>query len=149
MLKNFTYIHLASIITTPHLLSKYVPNKLLLKEFAFQLFEIGHSIELIRRKLKAWPELPLPIGSYHLLNHGHTQKEMEDYLDYRWLSASIQRHDPKGLIAVHFRRLGLMTSYKHETLPNDSLFEEVKGFKDAIVGMRLRHILEERIVIIG
>ena len=35
MLKDFTYIRLARIMAAPHLFPKYVPNKLLLKEFAF------------------------------------------------------------------------------------------------------------------
>ena len=64
MIKNFSYIRLAGITTAPHLLPKYVPDKLLLKEFAFQLFEIVQTVELIRRKLKAWPELLVPVGSY-------------------------------------------------------------------------------------
>lgn len=55
LLKNFTYIRLAGIIAVPNLLPKYVPDKLLFKEFPFQLFEIGQIVELIRRKLKAWP----------------------------------------------------------------------------------------------
>jgi hypothetical protein len=55
MLKNFTYIRLAGIMVSPNLFPKYVPDKLLLMEFAFQLFEIDQAMELIRRMLKAWP----------------------------------------------------------------------------------------------
>ena len=71
MLKNFTYILLAGIMEAPNLLPKYVLDKLLLNEFAFQLFEIGQVVELIRRKLKAWLELPVQVGPYQILNHGH------------------------------------------------------------------------------
>ena len=39
--KNFTYIQIAGITVAPNLLPEYIPNKILLKEFAFQLFEIG------------------------------------------------------------------------------------------------------------
>ena len=35
MLRDLTYIHLAKIMASPHLLLRYVPDKLLLKEFAF------------------------------------------------------------------------------------------------------------------
>ena len=149
MMKNFTYICLAGITVAPHLLPKYVPDKLLLKEFAFQLFEIGQTMELIRRKLKAWPDLLVPVGPYQILNHGHTHKELENYLNYRWLPSTIRHHDPKGLIAVHFQRLGLTTGYRHETHLDDSLFKDIKIFEDAIVRMLLRHIPEERIVILG
>ena len=54
MLKDFTYIYLTRIMVAPHLLPRFVPDKLMLKEFAFQLFEIGQTADLIRRKLKAW-----------------------------------------------------------------------------------------------
>ena len=74
---------------------------------------------------------------------------MEDYLDYRWLPTSVQHHYPKGLIVAHFWRLGLTTSYRHETLPDDSLFKDVKRFEGAIVRMWLRHIPEEQIVFLG
>ena len=42
-----------------------------------------------------------------------------------------------------------MTSYRHETLPDDSLFEDIKGSEDAIVRMWLRHIPKERIAVLG
>ena len=89
MLRDFTYIYLARITEAPHLFPRYVLDKLLLKEFTFQLFEISQTIDLIRRKLKAWPKLPVPIGPYQILNHGHTIKELEGYLDYRWLPGTI------------------------------------------------------------
>ena len=122
MLKDSTYIHLAGIMAAPNLLPRYVLDKLLLKEFAFQLFKIGQTIGLLRRKLKAWSTLLVPIGPYHILNHGDMVKELEGYLDYRWLTDTVRRHDPKGLIGAHFRRLRLTTTYKHENCPNDSLF---------------------------
>ena len=74
---------------------------------------------------------------------------MEGYLDYRWLPGTIRRQDPKGLIAAHFRRLGLTTSYRHETHPDDSLFEDVKGFEDVIIRIQLKHILEDKIATLG
>ena len=81
MLRYFTYICLARIMVAPHLLPRNVPDKLLLKEFTFQLFEISQTVDLIQSKLKAWLELPIPIGPYQILNHGHTVKELEGYLD--------------------------------------------------------------------
>lgn len=113
LLKNFTYIRIVGILVASNMLPKYVPNQILLKEFAFQIFEIGHTVSLIRRKVKAWPEMPISVGSFQLLNHGHARKELEDYLDYRWLPTTIRRHDLKGLIAAHFKKLGLVMQYRH------------------------------------
>ena len=45
---------------------------------------------------------------------------------------------------MHFRRLGLTTTYRHQTHPNDFLFEDIKVFKDTIIRKHLRHIPEEK-----
>ena len=106
-------------------------------------------VELIQRKVKAWPEMPVPVGPFQILNHGHARKELEDYLDYRWFPDPIRRHDPKRLILSHFRKLGLTTLYRHEVHPDDTFFKDTKVFEDAITSMRLRHIRKERIVVLG
>ena len=149
LLKHFMYIHLARIIAAPNLLPRYAPNKILLKEFAFQLFEIDQTVGLVTRKVKAWPKMPVPVGPFQILNHGHEREELEDYLYYRWLPSPIWKHNLKGLILSHFEKLGLMMLYRHEVHLNDSFFEDTRVFEDAITRMRLRHILEERITIIG
>lgn len=102
LLNHFTYIWLEGITVAPNILPRYVPDKILLKEFASQLFEIGQTVGLIKRKVKAWPKMIVPIGPFQILNHGHARKELEEYLDYRWLLSPIRRHDPKGLILSHF-----------------------------------------------
>ena len=76
-------------------------------------------------------------------------KDLEGYLDYRWFPSIIRHHDPKGLIAAHFRRLGLTTAYKHETHPDDFLLEDVKGFEYDIIRMCLKHIPEDKIATLG
>lgn len=91
----------------------------------------------------------MPVGPYQILNHGHAVKELEGYLDYRWLTSTVRRHDPKGLIGAHFRRLGLTTAYKHENRPDDSLFEDVNNFEDVVVCMRLRRIPEDMVATMG
>lgn len=109
------------------------------------MFEIHQTTDLIRRKLKAWLELLVPIGPYQILNHGHAMKELEGYLDYKWLPGTIWRHDPKGLIVTHYKRVGLTTSYIHETRLDDFLFEDIKGFEDAIIKMHLKQIPKDKI----
>lgn len=89
------------------------------------------------------------MGPYQILNHGHAVKEMEGYLDYRWLPSTIRHHHPKGLIAAHFKRLGLTTTYRHKTCPEGFLFEDIKGFEDVVIIMHLKHIPKDRIASLG
>lgn len=95
-LNNFTYIMIVGITASPNMFPKYVPHKILLKEFAFQIFEIWQTVSLIKRKFKSWPEMPISIAPFHLYNHGHVYKELEDYLDYRWLHALFVGMTRKG-----------------------------------------------------
>ena len=89
------------------------------------------------------------VGPYKILNHGHVVKELEGYLDYRWLTSIVHRHDPKGLLGAHFKTLGLTTAYKHENHPDDSLFEDVKSFEDVVVRMCLKQIPEDIVATLG
>lgn len=56
---------------------------------------------------------------------------------------------PQGSDRDTFRRLGLITLYRHETCPDDSLFEDVKWFEYAIVRMRMKQIPEDKITTLG
>ena len=133
----------------PNLLPKYVSDRSLLKEFTFQIFEIGQIVILIKIKVKAWLKIPISIGSFQLLNHGHAHNELEDYLDYRWLPAPIRQYDLKGLIVTHFQKLGLVTQYCHKVYLDDSFFEDAGAFEDALRCMRARHIPKNKIVVLG
>lgn len=107
LLRYFTYIRIWN--TSTILLPKCVLDRILLKEFTFQIFQIGLATDLIKRKVKVWPQIPLSVGPFHLLNQGHARKELDGYLDFRWLTTPIRHRDPKGYIATHFQRLGLTT----------------------------------------
>lgn len=120
--------------------NKYEPDKIVLKEFAFQLFEIGQTVGMIKRKVKAWLNMSISLGPFQLLNHGHARKEIEDYLDYRWLPAPVHRHDPKVLIVSHFQRLVMATQYRHEVHLDDSFFEDTKKFEEALARKKAWHI---------
>ena len=73
-LKNFTYIGLAKIMSAPIMFPKDIPDKIMLKESAFQILEIGQTIILTKRKLKAELEMPIFVGPFQLLNHGNAHK---------------------------------------------------------------------------
>ena len=143
------YIRIAGILDTLNVFPKYVSDQILLKEFSFHIFEIGLTANLIKRKVKAWHEMPISIGPFQFLNHVHSLKELEDYLDYKRLPTPIRRHVPKGLIIAHFHKLGLVTQYRHEIYLDDYFFEDEETSKNVLEHMRARHLPEERITSLG
>lgn len=74
LLKYFTYSRVSGLKYSPYILPKYVPNRIMIKELAFQIFKIGHTNILLKRKVKGWPEMPLTVGLFQINNQGHAQK---------------------------------------------------------------------------
>lgn len=56
LLRYFIYIRITNILSSPNILPKYVPDRILLKKYVFQNFEVGITAGLIKRKVKGWPE---------------------------------------------------------------------------------------------
>lgn len=71
MFKEFTYIRVSGVIASPHIFPKYVPNRILMKYIAFQIFEINITVGLLKRKVRGWPEMPLIVGLFQINNQGH------------------------------------------------------------------------------
>jgi hypothetical protein len=75
--KYYTYIRVYGSTGMPHLLTKYVPKKLLAREIACQTMEKGITVYLSDKNKKYWPNFPLHVGRYTLLNKPHVEMEVE------------------------------------------------------------------------
>ena len=93
--------------------------------------------------------MPLLVVPFQLMNQGHTQKELEEYLDFRWLTTPLRWHDPKGYIVAHFQKLGLTTSYRHEPYPDDSFFEDFNSFENVLECIVTRNLPAYILAILG
>jgi hypothetical protein len=68
LMEHGTYIRIYGAMKAPHLLPRYVPDKLVLQEVAYQTV-INRVREILYRDKKAiWPPLPLWIGTYSFEN---------------------------------------------------------------------------------
>ena len=65
LMENGTYIKIYGAMKPPHLLPRFVPDKLVLQEVAY-IQTIIHGIRgmLYKSNKSIWPPLPLYIGSY-------------------------------------------------------------------------------------
>jgi hypothetical protein len=75
MRKYYTYIIFYGNLGAPHLLSIYVPDRLLIQEIAYQTMEIDITYVLLGSIKNIWPTFPINIGRYTLLNGPHARKE--------------------------------------------------------------------------
>jgi hypothetical protein len=72
--KYYTYIRVYGNYEAPHLLPKYVLDRLLIWEIPYQTIETGITSFLSSNSKKLWPTFPINIGGYTLLNGPHARK---------------------------------------------------------------------------
>jgi hypothetical protein len=72
--KHYTYIRVFGCAHAPHILPKYVPNKLLGRDIAYQTMEEGITSFLAASSKRIWPRFPIKVGRFTLLNIPHARK---------------------------------------------------------------------------
>jgi hypothetical protein len=81
MRKYYTDVGIYGSTRPPHMLPKYIPEKRLAREIAYEIVEKGVIIYLSDKNKKYWTIFPLHIGRYSLSNKPHTEKQVEDIRD--------------------------------------------------------------------
>ena len=69
--KYHSYIQIYSLNNTPDMFPKFVPNRLMLKEIAYQTGSKGIANSLAMGSKRIWPTFPINVGRYFLQNVGH------------------------------------------------------------------------------
>jgi hypothetical protein len=72
--KYYTYIRVYVNSKAPHLLPKYIPDILLIREISYYTMITRITSFLSASYKNLWPTFPIHIGSYTLLNVPHTRK---------------------------------------------------------------------------
>jgi hypothetical protein len=89
--EEFSYIRIYGCEGAPHILPRYVPNRLALREIAYQTVSVGIATFLSRSQKRQWPSFPISLGIFTLLNANHAQKEVEK-MEGIWLAMGISRN---------------------------------------------------------
>jgi hypothetical protein len=77
MKKYYTYIIISRSIGLPHLLPKYVLDKLLAKEIDYQTVEKGAIAYLSEKNKMYWPIFPFHIGMFSLQTRNKIKKKLK------------------------------------------------------------------------
>jgi hypothetical protein len=101
LMEHGTYIRVYGATKAPHLLPRFVPDKLVLQELAYQTIVHGVGAALYRNKKDIWPSLPLWIGSYCFASLKQAQAEVDTLLSYGFGEECFRRHDPKKVVREH------------------------------------------------
>jgi hypothetical protein len=69
--EEFAYIIIYGCEGAPHLLPRYFPNSLALREIAYQIISIDIATSMSRNQKTQWPTFPISLGIFNLLNAKH------------------------------------------------------------------------------
>lgn len=91
----FTYIRVFGNIASPHVLSLYVPNKLMAQQIAYQTCKVGGmSTEIKDKKKEIWPQFLVVCGAFALFGLGHAFKEVDNMLILHLFKFPGRQFDP-------------------------------------------------------
>ena len=110
-MEHGTYIRIYNAMKPPHLLPRFVPDKLFLQEVAYQTIIHGVGGMLYRLKKGIWPTLPLYIGNYFFVSTKQAQEEVDIFLSYHFGEEIFRRHDPNNIIKENFHNMRLPYEY--------------------------------------
>jgi hypothetical protein len=127
--EHFSYIRVFGCAIPPHALPKILPDRLICREIAYQLVKGGIGIELKAQNKKSWPQFPVYIGKFTLLNFAHSKVEAESLDEIKLVDIEHRKHDPYQIVSKHVAQCGLKT-YEHEDSFYDDMFRNVKSYEE-------------------
>lgn len=83
--KHYTYIRIYGSIGAPHLLLKYIPKKLLIRETAYQTVDVGVTSLLSLNSKRYWPKFPTIVGVETLLKVPHAKKGAKALKEFNFM----------------------------------------------------------------
>jgi len=98
LMEHGTYIRIYGAIKYLHLSPRFVPNRMVLQEIAFQTMIHGIGETLYHDKKAIWPPLPLWVRSYSFESIKKSQSEVDTLISFHFGEERFLRHDPKEVV---------------------------------------------------
>jgi hypothetical protein len=136
LMEHDTYIRIYGAMKPPHLLPRFVPNKLVFEEVAYQTIIHGVVGMLYRSKKEIFPPLPLYIGNYFFENTKQSQSEVDILLSYHFGEEIFMRHDPQNIVKDHFNSMRLLHEYTIEFWEEEEVHQNSKTYDEFIFNRR-------------
>ena len=109
----------------------FVPDRLALKEIAFQTVGVAALVRLTWHSKKTWPTFPISIGRCTLSNRQHAEREARDLERLQLCRAPHRFFDPKYKIKdmfVHFN----LSCPEHQSDLEEEKFQEIFDYVERL-----------------
>jgi hypothetical protein len=126
--ENFSYVRVYGCSIPLHTLPKFLPDRIILREVAYQIVKGDIGIELKAAQKKSWPIFPVYVRKFSLLNLRHSKVEAEALEEIKLVDIEHRKNDPYQLVSRHLMHCN-MKAYEHEKYVYDDIFKEVKTYE--------------------
>jgi hypothetical protein len=109
-----TYIKVCKATKAPHLLPKFIPNRLVMQEIAYQTLVYGVGAALNRDKKMIWPPLSLWVGACSFKDVKVAQAEADTLASFHFGKETFYRYNPLRIISTHCHNCKYRWSYESE-----------------------------------
>jgi hypothetical protein len=111
--RYYTYIRIYGSTSAPHLLPRYVLNKVIIRKIAYQTIDDGVTTLLASNSKRYWPTFLITVGTQTLKNMPRAKEEKA--LKYLILCiGKARQHDPKGTTQIHLKSIGLVSTNQNQ-----------------------------------
>jgi len=124
--EKFTYIRIFGSQVEPHVLPLYIPDKLVVREIAYQIISEGVTQTLKKNKKQLWPSFPLRCGVYTLHDFKHSEKEATKMKSLTLATLPNRRFDPNK-VAYNALEQAKLTKFDHKEDKFDDLFSSAES----------------------
>jgi hypothetical protein len=129
--EGFSYVRVFGCSIPPHALLKFLPDRLVCREVAYQIITGGIDTELKSYQKKFWPLFPIQIGKCSLLNIGHSKVEAAALENIKFLDLELRKHDPYQILGNHLTHYN-MNMYEHEASLCDDMFKGARTYEEIL-----------------
>jgi hypothetical protein len=129
--KHFSYIRVFGCLVPPHALPKFLPDRLVCREIAYQTVAGGMSKELKATQKKVWSAFPLQIGMFSLFDFVHSKVEVVALEYIKLVDIEFKKHNPRKIMSNHLYLYNLKR-YVHEDSPQDEIFWGVRSDQEVL-----------------
>jgi hypothetical protein len=98
---NLSYIRVFGSSISPHSLPRFLPNRLVCREVAYQTVAGGIIKELKSAQKNVWLTFPIHVGIFTLLDFSHSKVEAMSLEDVKLVDIEFKKHDPHNIVEIH------------------------------------------------
>ena len=138
----FTYVRVFGSSASPHVLSLYVPDKLLAPDISYQTCGEGGLTKDLKDKKKAiWPQFPVACGAFSLFDVGHAFIEVKNIMCLQLFKFSGRPFDPHD-VANNFTTAVKIKVFSREDDLFDDIFQQKSTLEEIMHATQIQFSLE-------